>query len=93
MATTSDFIKMLSGHGLTTAIIWYQNPDRRTLINGKWYLWQEYDTFPEFPLLRRFVRTWNERNDGKVVLVELVGHNKLIKPAELKVIGTEFRLN
>jgi uncharacterized protein Usg len=92
MATTSDFIKMLSGYGLTTALILYQNPDKKMFINGNWYLWQEYDTFPAFPLLQRFVKTWNERNDGKVVHVE-VAHSKLIKPAELKVIGSEFRLN
>jgi uncharacterized protein Usg len=91
VATVSaDFKKQVAGYGLTTAQILYRRPDHRWLLQS--YLWQEYDLFPEFPQLHRFLTFWQETLDGPLHSV-VVAHCKLIKPAELKAIGSEFRLH
>jgi uncharacterized protein Usg len=91
VATVSaDFKKQVAGYGLTTAQILYRRPDHRWLLQS--YLWQEYDLFPAFPQLHRFLTFWQEKLDGPLHSV-VVTHCKLIKPAELKAIGSEFRLH
>ena len=46
MAAT-EFVKMLSGYGLTTANILYRLPDHPALLQN--YIWQDYDLHPHFP--------------------------------------------
>jgi uncharacterized protein Usg len=87
---SEDFRKQVSGYGLTTAHILYRRPDHRWLLQS--YVWQNYDLFPEFPELQRFLTFWMEKLDGPLHSVR-VAHCKLIKPAELKAIGGEFRLH
>jgi uncharacterized protein Usg len=82
---SEDFRKQASGYGLTTAHILYRRPDHRWLLQS--YVWQNYDLFPEFPELRRFLTFWMEKLEGPLHSVR-VGHCKLIKPAELKAIDT-----
>ena len=84
------FLKQLAGYGLTTAEILYHFPDHPGLLQT--YVWQDYDIWPEFPCLMRFLTFWRERLDGPLHSVR-VGHSKLIKPAELSAISAEFRLN
>jgi uncharacterized protein Usg len=74
---------------LTTAHILYRRPDHRWLLQS--YVWQNYDLFPEFPELRRFLAFWQEKLEGPLHSVR-VAHCKLIKPAEIKAIDGEFRL-
>ena len=85
-----DFIKQLSGYGLATARILYHLPDHPRLLQT--YIWQDYDLAPEFPVLLKFLRFWRERLDGPLHSV-CVGHSKLIKPAEIRALGGEFRLH
>jgi uncharacterized protein Usg len=87
---SSEFVKQVNGYGLTTAEILYRRPDHRWLLQT--FVWQDYDLFPEFPELQRFLVFWQEKLDGPLHSVT-VAHNKLIKPAELKAIGAEFRLH
>ena len=87
---SEDFRKQVSGYGLTTAHILYRRPDHRWLLQS--YVWQNYDLFPEFPELHRFLSFWQEKLEGPLHSVR-VAHCKLIKPAELKAIGGEFRLH
>ncbi|HET7912907.1 MAG TPA: aspartate-semialdehyde dehydrogenase, partial [Pseudolabrys sp.] len=47
---------------------------------------------PEFPELHRFLAFWKEKLEGPLHSVR-VAHCKLIKPAELRAIGSEFRLH
>ena len=75
---------------LTTAHILYRRPDHRWLLQS--YVWQNYDLFPEFPELQRFLTFWMEKLEGPLHSVR-VAHCKLIKPAELKAIDGEFRLH
>ena len=84
-----DFIKMLAGYGLTTAEILYRMPDHRDFLQT--YIWQAYDEAPVFPALRKFLDYWHTNLDGPLHSVS-VAHSALIKPAELKFTGAEFRL-
>ncbi len=56
------------------------------------FVWQNYDLFPKFPELQRFLAFWVEKLEGPLHSV-LVAHSRLIKPAELKAIDGEFRLH
>ena len=88
--TSKDFKKQMGGYGLTTAQILYRMPDHPSLLQT--FIWQNYDLFPKFPELQRFLAFWVEKLEGPLHTV-LVAHCKLIKPAELKAIDGEFRLN
>jgi uncharacterized protein Usg len=85
-----DFKRQLAGYGLTTAQILYRRPDHRWLLQT--FVWQDYDLFPKFPELQKFLTFWTEKLEGPLHSV-VVAHNRLIKPAELKAINGEFRLN
>jgi uncharacterized protein Usg len=88
--TSLDFIKQLRGYGLATARILYHLPDHPRLLQT--YIWQDYDLAPEFPVLLKFLMFWRERLDGRLHSV-VVGHSKLIRPAEIRALDGEFRLH
>ena len=56
--------KQLSDHRLTTADILYHMPDHPALLQR--YVWQDYDTAPHYPVLRRFLAFWQRELDGKL---------------------------
>ena len=85
-----DFRRMVEGYGLTTANILYRLPDHPSIVQS--YVWQEYDIHPEFPQLRKFLDFWTRSLEGKLHSVS-VAHVGLIRPAEISVIGAEFRLH
>src|SRR6186713_3161748 len=80
-SASKDFQRQMIGYGLTTAQILYRRPDHRWLLQT--YVWQNYDLFPEFPELHRFLAFWKEKLEGPLHSVR-VAHCKLIKPAELR---------
>jgi len=85
-----DFPRQLDGYGLTTAQILYRLPDHPSLLQT--YVWQDYDLCPRFPVLNRFLAFWLDKLEGPLYSVT-VAHSRLIKPAELRAIGGEFRLH
>lgn len=85
-----EFRRLLEGYSLTTAEILYRMPDHPSLLQS--YVWQDYDLHPRFPKLKKFLDFWSARLDGKLYKVT-VAHTGLVKPAELKLIGAEFRLH
>ena len=87
---SSDFRRQLAGYGLTTAHIFYRRPDHPWLLQS--YVWQDYDLYPRFPELQRFLDFWREKLDGALHSVT-IAHSGLIKPAELKSVDGLFRLN
>ncbi len=87
---SKDFQRQLGGYGLTTAQILYRRPDHPWLLQS--YVWQEYDLCPNFPELQSFLKFWQRSLEGVLHSVT-VAHSRLIKPAELKAIGGEFRLH
>lgn len=89
-ATASDFRSQLEGYSLTTAEILYRLPDHPALLQS--YVWQDYDMAPKFPKLVDFLEFWRARLDGKLFRVT-VASTQLIRPAELRLIGAEYRLN
>lgn len=84
------FRKQLEGYGLTTAKILYRRPDHRWLLQT--YVWQDYDTCPNFPVLNKFLNFWLEELEGPLHSVT-VAHSRLIRPAEIKIVSGMFRLN
>jgi uncharacterized protein Usg len=88
--THRDFLDMLQGYSLTTAEILYRLPDHPTLIQS--YVWQDYDLSPAFPRLNGFLEFWRAKLEGPLFKVT-VASSTLIKPAELKLVGAEYRLN
>jgi uncharacterized protein Usg len=87
---SKDFRRQLQGYGLTTARIFYRRPDHLWLLQT--YVWQDYDLFPNFPTLQKFLDFWQKSLDGPVHSV-MVAHSRLIKPAELRSVDGEFRLH
>lgn len=90
MTISSDFRRQLQGYGLTTAEILYRLPDHPALLQS--YVWQEYDLFPQFPNLSKFLDFWSHTLDG-VLHTITVAHSRLIRPAEFKAVDGEFKLN
>ena len=84
------FQRQMLGYGLTTAQILYRRPDHPWLLQT--YVWQEYDLCPNFPELQSFLQFWQRSLEGALHSVT-VAHSKLIKPAELRTVDGEFRLN
>lgn len=84
------FIAQLRGYGLTTAEIVYHLPDHPHLLQS--YVWQEYDLAPHFPSLRKFLDFWRSTLEGPLHSVR-VAHGRLIRPAEIALVGCEYRLN
>ena len=89
MAETG-FSKQLQGYGLTTANIFYRLPDHPVILQN--YIWQEYDLHPHFPELKKFLDFWSAKLEGAIHSV-VVAHQGLIKPAEMRLIGTELKLH
>ncbi len=90
MTVSPDFIRQLEGYGLTTAQILYRIPDHRSLVQE--YVWQDYDLAPRFPELNKFLTFWERTLEGPLFRV-FVAHKSLISPAEVRIIGGEFRLH
>ncbi len=87
---SSGFAKQIQGYGLTTAEILYRLPDHKSLLQS--YVWQEYDLFPKFPQLQKFLAFWQAQLDGPLFSVR-VAHSRLIQPAELRAVDGVFRLH
>ncbi len=85
-----DFQAQVAGYSLTTAEILYRLPDHPSLLQA--FVWQEYDIHPRFPRLKSFLDFWTRNLEGKLFRVT-VAHNKLITPAEVKLISGDYRLN
>jgi len=66
---------------LTTADIVYYLPDHPSLLQN--FIWQDLDLAPEFPILHRFLRFWQESLDGKVHSVTVAAAS-LIEPAQFR---------
>lgn len=86
----SDFQSAIEGHSLTTAEILYHLPDHPSLLQV--YIWQDYDAHPKFPKLKKFLDYWSVNLDGKLFRVT-VAHNRLIKPAEVRLLDAQLKLN
>ena len=82
--------RQLEGYGLTTAHILYRLPDHPEFLQS--YLWQEYDLFPHFPELKKFLDFWQRELDGPLHSVR-VAHKRLVSAAECRMVDQEFAVN
>jgi uncharacterized protein Usg len=87
---SEDFRKQLEGYGLTTAKILYRLPDHQRLLQT--FVWQDYDLFPRFPQLQKFLDFWRRELEGPLHSVT-VAHVRLIRPSEFRAANGEFYLN
>ena len=90
MAVSADFERQLAGYGLTTAEILYRLPDHPALLQT--YLWQEYDLYPQFPNLHRFLDFWSHQLDGMLHTIT-VAHRELIRPAQFRIAQAACKLH
>lgn len=88
--TISETERMLAGHGLTIAEIFYRMPDHRALLQT--FVWQDYDIAPEFPVLFKFLDFWEAKLDGPLHSVRY-SHRQMISPGEWRKVDGEFLLN
>lgn len=66
----TDFAKyFMEDYRLTTAEILYAMPDHPLLLQS--YIWQELDTSPTFPILKKFLNFWDRELDGKIRYVRV----------------------
>jgi len=85
-----EFLQQLEGYGLTTAEISYYMPDHPALI--QLFVWQEYDVWPRFPVLHRFLDHWRREIVAAVHSVR-VAHKHLIGPAEWRAVDGIITIN
>ena len=89
MAPT-DLSRQLRGERLTTAEVIYYLPDHPALLQR--FLWQTLDFPPEFPRVCKFLDFWRREIEGPLHSVRVASAG-LIRPAELRYAGGEFRLH
>ncbi len=73
----------LRGYGLTTAAITYRFPDFKSILQT--YLWQDYDTEPNFPKLKAFLEFWERNLDGPLFSVK-IAHKLLVTPNDFETV-------
>lgn len=90
MTPDPHFRRQLEGWSLATAEIYYRMPDARNILQT--YLWQDYDLAPRFPQLKKFLDFWERELEGPIHSVRLA-HAQLLRPAEVRLVGTEIHLH
>jgi uncharacterized protein Usg len=75
---------------LTTAEITYHLPDYPGILQN--YIWQDLDTAPTFPVLRRFLRFWQRNLDGRLHSVTIAAA-AIVKPVEFRFADHEWLIN
>ena len=86
----TDIKSLLEDFCLTTAEIIYHLPDHPHILQS--YIWQDYDRYPDFPKLYRFLSFWSRSLDGQLhsVHISVAGH--LIFP-KYSFAKDEFYIN
>jgi len=79
MKADPDFAAQIEGGRLTTAEILYHMPDYPGLLQS--FLWQTYDSAPEFPRLNKFLDHWRREIEAVIHSIR-VAHAGQIRPAE-----------
>ena len=85
-----DFRRQLEGWSLATAEILYRLPDAKSVLQS--FIWQKYDHAPRFPELRKFLDFWEREIEGPIHSVR-VAHCQLVRPAEVRLVGSEIQLH
>lgn len=86
----TDLARQFDGYRLTTAEILYHLPDHPKFLQS--YIWQELDIAPRFPVLNRFLDFWSRNLEGRLHSVKVASAG-IVKPAEFRLVGAEFRIH
>ena len=78
------------GSRLVTAEIIYRLPDHPALLQT--FVWQNYDTAPDFPVLQTFLNFWQRSIEGRLHTVK-VACAGIIQPAEYHYVDKVFALH
>ena len=81
---------VLGHYRLTTAEILYHMPDHPSLLQT--YVWQQYDTAPDLPLLNEFLEFWRTNLDGKLHAVRIASA-ALHGPVEINYADVQLTLH
>lgn len=71
---------------LTTAEILYYFPDYPGLLQQ--YIWQDYDSAPQFPSLNKFISYWHAHLDGRLHSVRITNAGVII-PSDIRLPAFE----
>lgn len=66
---------------LTTAEIIYHMPDHPNVLQN--FIWQGLDIDPDYPVLHRFLRFWQDNIEGRLHTVTIAA-TSLVKPGEFR---------
>lgn len=75
---------------LTTAEITFHMPDHPGVLQS--FIWQDLDIDPDYPVLHRFLRYWQENLDGRLHTVKIAARS-LITPADLRIASSSYQLH
>ncbi len=75
----ADLGKQMDNYRLITAQIIYHMPDHKNLLQE--FIWQEYDLYPKYPALRKFLDFWIKKIEGKLHSV-YVARQEIITPSD-----------
>jgi uncharacterized protein Usg len=81
---------MLRGYGLTTAKLYYRMPDFRHVLN--FYFWQQYDQFPDYPVLFKFIEFWQREIEAPLHSIEFI-HRRAIAAGQWQNVVGEYYYN
>jgi uncharacterized protein Usg len=81
---------VMRGYRLATAEILYRMPDNLDLLQA--YLWQDFDMAPEFPVLMKFLKFWEDNLDGPLHSVRIAS-TQLMTPAEFRAVDGIIRVH
>jgi uncharacterized protein Usg len=70
---------------MTTAEITYHFPDYPGVLQN--FVWQDFDIQPDFPVLTKFLKFWQQNLDGALHSVILVS-SQLISPKEFRIASS-----
>ncbi len=85
-----EIAKQLRGYRLTTAEVIYHLPDHPRLLQS--FIWQTMDIAPRFPLIRKFLRHWEQNIEGKLHSAKVMSAS-LITPGEFRRVDHEWKLH
>lgn len=85
-----DYLTLqLQDYRLTTAEILYHLPDHPDIL--QFYIWQDFDLAPKFPVLMQFLIYWEKNLDGPLHSVKIAS-STLIKPCLVTFRKNEFNV-
>lgn len=84
-------LAIVHGYSMCLWEFTYWHPDRRLVLAPPMML-QKYDLVPGYPELRKFLDFWTKNIEGKLHSVR-VSSERLIRPAEFRLVGMEMRLH